>query len=57
MPNLAMTTSTLGTTQVTRGILQDMKEEGYSAVRFEPQYRITGENAGGYTKEFNIKIR
>ena len=31
--------------------------EGYGAVRVEPQYRVNGANAGGYTQVFTIKVR
>jgi RHS repeat-associated protein len=43
--------------QVMRGVLQDLKGEGYGAVRVEPQYRVNGANAGGYTQVFTIKVR
>jgi RHS repeat-associated protein len=43
--------------QIQRGIFQDLKEEGYDAVRVTPQYRVGGSNAGSFTKEFTVKIR
>jgi hypothetical protein len=43
--------------QIFKGIMQDLKEQGYTAIRVEPQYRMGGANAGGFTKEFTIKIR
>jgi hypothetical protein len=43
--------------QVFRGIMRDLKEQGYTAIRVEPQFRMGGANAGGFTKEFTIKIR
>jgi hypothetical protein len=43
--------------QIMRGVLEDLKADGYSYVRVEPQYRANGANAGGYTKEFTLKIR
>jgi predicted CoA-binding protein len=43
--------------QIFRGMMQYLKEQGYKAIRVEPQYRVGGANVGGYTKEFTIRIR
>jgi RHS repeat-associated protein len=45
-----------GTRQVFKAVLSDLKEAGFTDFRMEPQYRVGGANAGGFTGTLKGKL-
>jgi RHS repeat-associated protein len=53
----ALNVGTMQMRQGLRAIQGELKEAGFTEMRIEPQYRVGGANAGGYTPSMTVKLR
>jgi hypothetical protein len=54
--NTAVSAGFTQTRQGLKAVLNELKESGFTDFRMEPQYRIGGANAGGYTGTLKGKL-
>jgi RHS repeat-associated protein len=55
--NTAINVGTVEMKQGLSAIKGELREAGFTEVRIEPQYRVGGANAGGYTPQMTFKLK